>query len=52
MAIEIKELHITAVVKDQQETLPSAKKEKEKIEMIIASCIEQVLQILAEKTER
>lgn len=52
MPIEIKEMQITAVVKEQEEKLPSAKDMKEMKEKIIEECIEQVMQILEGIEER
>lgn len=52
MPIDIKELQITAVVKEQDEKLPSAKDMKEMKEQIIEECIEQVMQLLENKQER
>ena len=54
MPIEIRELQITAVIEDH----PSAKAEMSSLatalsqDEIISACVEQVLEILKQKTER
>ena len=57
MPIEIKELHIRAVVQDAAPTQqPSATSTTEassvQLNAIVAECVEQVLNILKEKQER
>ncbi|MCB0563227.1 MAG: hypothetical protein KDD01_02500 [Phaeodactylibacter sp.] len=52
MPIEIKELHITAVVSEGDEKIPSAKDRQKMKEEIIAECLEQVMKILEDKEER
>lgn len=52
MAIEIKELHIKISVDGERDT-PSPKKTKAGSEQaVIATSVEQVMQILAKKNER
>jgi len=56
MPIEIKELHIKAIVSDNKSSPvpePDFEREKEKIKKeIVKDCVEKVLQVLEEKSER
>lgn len=52
MPIEIREMQITAIVKEQEEKLPSAKDMKQMKEQIVEECIEQMMQILDGLQER
>lgn len=52
MTIEIKELHIKINVDDNQNNRGSAKMEHKEKELIIAACVEQVMEILSKKEER
>lgn len=55
MPVEIRELHITAVVNDNAPATETGAKPAAPVpntDAIIAACVEQVLQILNEKTER
>lgn len=51
MPVEIRELQITAVVQDNAQTIPATTAAPNP-EALVAACVEQVLQILKEKTER
>ena len=54
MPVEIRELQITTVVQDQgngNNSMPSSAPAANQ-DAIIAKCVEQVLEILKEKTER
>ena len=54
MPIEIRELHIKAVVSTEQERAAASPTEQQatKREALVAECVEQVLEILREKAER
>jgi len=55
MPIEIKELHIKAVVQDvapQTETMSTDATAANRLDEIVATCVEQVLNIIKEKQER
>ena len=54
MPIEIRELHIKAVVSTEQEQTAGSQAEQQETdrEAIVAECVEQVLEILREKAER
>ena len=55
MPIEIKELHIKAVVQDvapQAETMSTDATAANRLDEIVAACVEQVLNIIKEKQER
>jgi Family of unknown function (DUF5908) len=55
MPIEIKELHIKAVVQEEaatQSNNQSASAPAKQFDALVAECVEQVLQILKEKEER
>ncbi|HLU88482.1 MAG TPA: DUF5908 family protein [Cyclobacteriaceae bacterium] len=54
MPIEIKELHIKAVVQDgEKKTSPNgAMSNAYQVNAIVAECVEQVLNIIKEKAER
>jgi Family of unknown function (DUF5908) len=57
MPIEIKELHIRAVVQDaeatqQANTTSTTEASAVQVNAIVAECVEQVLNILKEKQER
>ena len=54
MPIEIRELHIKAVVSTEQEKTAGSKTQQQQgdREAIVAECVEQVLEILREKAER
>jgi Family of unknown function (DUF5908) len=57
MPIEIKELHIRAVVQDTETTqhanaTSTAEASAVQVNTIVAECVEQVLNILKEKQER
>lgn len=51
MPIEIKELHIKTVV-DNAKKGESAKASPETIQVLVAQCVEQVMEILNQKMER
>ena len=51
-AIEIKELHIKINVDNEQKNTSSSGLSGLKKEMIIAECVEQVMDIIAKQTER
>jgi hypothetical protein len=55
MPIEIKELHIKAVVQDvapRAETSDANTPPETRMDEIVATCVEQVLNIIKEKQER
>ncbi len=52
MPIEIRELTIKANVDENNKTTASAQTAQVNTENIIASCVEQVLEILKQKNER
>lgn len=54
MPVEIRELHITAVVRDNAagNTTPASSSSSSDTEAIIAACVEQVMEILKQKNER
>ena len=55
MPLEIRELHIKAVVSTEQKRTPASPppaQEGEGREALVAECVEQVLEILREKAER
>lgn len=52
MPIEIKELHIKINVDDNQKNSGSVKVNDSEKELIIAMCVEQVMEILSKKEER
>lgn len=54
MPIEIRELQITAVIQDSPQSAAAAPTSVNATnqEAIVSACVEQVLQILKEKTER
>lgn len=54
MPIEIRELHIKAVVSTEQEKTAASKAQQQASdrEALVAECVAQVLEILREKAER
>ncbi|MGZ3764382.1 MAG: DUF5908 family protein [Mucilaginibacter sp.] len=52
MPVEIRELQITTTVQDNGSTSSSTSASPSNNEDIIAKCVEQVLEILKEKSER
>lgn len=58
MPIEIKELHIRVTVDSSQKDQPidnassTSVQSEQPLEDVVAKCVEQVIQILKEKTER
>ena len=52
MPIEIKELQIVAVVSENRESSKPDTRPAADTEKIIATCVEQVLEILKQKNER
>ena len=55
MPIEIRELIIRAVVKDEQHTVQDTKTENHQLQdrqLIVEECVKQVLKILQRKQER
>jgi hypothetical protein len=52
MPIEIKELNIKINVEDKPQSSDNKKDKKDEREIIIAACVEQVLEILAKNQER
>jgi hypothetical protein len=54
MPVEIKELHIKAVVQDgeKKNNLQNPSGSPQQINHIVAECVEQVLKIIREKEER
>jgi hypothetical protein len=52
MPIEIKELTVKITVADKPQTTDSEIRNKDSQEMIIAACVEQVLEVLSKKQER
>lgn len=54
MPVEIRELQITAVVKETQQgsEQPSSADSSMNANAIVSACVEQVLEILKQKTER
>lgn len=52
MPVEIKELQITTVVNDTGQQAGSSATSSVSTDSIIAQCVEQVLEILKQKTER
>lgn len=52
MPVEIRELQITTVVQDNGNTPSSTQPSPAESNDIIAKCVEQVLEILKEKSER
>ena len=55
MPLEIKELHVKAVVGAEKESgaaSPATAQDDGDREALVAECVEQVLEILREKTER
>lgn len=55
MPLEIRELHIKAVVGNEREAAAAPEgnvRQEENREALVAECVEQVLEILERKTER
>lgn len=52
MPIEIKELHIRINVESKAQTNEPTKIQKNEKEQMVAACVEQVMEILAQKRER
>ena len=52
MPIQVNEIVIRAVIKDEKDKKKKPEGEKIDKEEIISECVEQVLQIINEKTER
>jgi len=52
MPIEIKELIVKITVADQPQSSNPANNRRDEKEVIIAACVEQVMEILSKKQER
>lgn len=52
MPIEIRELHIRIHVEDKPQTTDPAKIQKDEKDRLVAACVEQVMDRLAQKRDR